>query len=91
MEKHNSLDIRLELPEWFFIWRKVQGEQEVEEEEAQVVGSPGKGARGGALGASRERAGKAMLICWDTGERRPLTTSSTQVPHLRTMATELCV
>lgn len=51
------------MPEWFFIWRKVQGEQEVEEEEVQVAGSPGKGARGGALGANRGGVGKAMLIC----------------------------
>lgn len=56
MEKHNSLDIRLELPEWFFIWRKVQGEQEVEEEEeAQVVGSPGEGRQGRGIGSKQGR------------------------------------
>lgn len=43
------------------------------------------------MGASRGGAGKAMFICRDPGKRRPLTTSRTQVPHLRTMATELCV
>lgn len=50
MEKHNLLDVRLELPEWFFNWRRAQGEQEVEEKTATMGSQEG---RGWALGEGR--------------------------------------
>ena len=59
MEKHNSLDLRLELPGWFVSWRRVQREQV--EAEAVVMDSQGSQGKG---------PGMEQGLGWDVEERQ---------------------